>query len=265
LRMRKVESALVDVEDIPFASLEEFASLSSESDRSFEYTVAWFDCYSCRDGRLRGIFSRARHVEEGDATLTDRRPGSRLRVPFAMPGWLLGPATIRTFNRLYYARKRSRPRPRTRLEPFLFPLDALRDWNLLYGRAGFMQLQCVFPEASAMIAVAQLLELISHRGQGSPLTVLKRFGAQTSPGILSFPMPGVTVALDFPYRAETRALLAECHTLVGTNGGRIYPAKDASMTPQAFAAGYPNWREFLPHVDPRFSSSFWRRTAGALT
>jgi FAD/FMN-containing dehydrogenase len=264
LRMRPVASALLDVEEVPFASLDEFARLSTDADQNCEYTVAWFDGCSYLDGRLRGILSSARHVEEGDATLAERRPGARLRVPFAMPGWVLGRATVRAFNALYHAAKRRHPRRRVRLEPFLFPLDVVRDWNLIYGRSGFMQLQCAFTEATGTSGVAQLLELTSRRGESSFLTVLKRFGPRPSPGMLSFPMPGITVALDFPNRPQTRSLLAECHAVVSANGGRIYCAKDAAMTPQAFAAGYPNWREFLPHVDPRFSSSFWRRTAAAL-
>jgi len=84
-------------------------------------------------------------------------------------------------------------------------------------------------------------------------------------GLLSFPMPGVTVALDFPNRgATTRALLNECEELVVNCGGRIYPAKDACMRPSTFDAAFPDWRKLLPYVDPNFSSSFWRRTAGSL-
>lgn len=265
LKLRRVRSALLEAEDLRFASLDEFLRLSAASDRDFEYTVAWFDCTAQRNGALRGVFSRARHVDDDDATLAQPRPAPLLSVPFAMPGWLLGRTSVRMFNTIYHAAKRPRGLKRMRLEAFLFPLDAVGDWNRLYGRMGFLQLQCVFPDAGSAAGVAELLATISRSGQGSFLTVLKRFGDQRSRGLLSFPMPGITVALDFQNRgATTRALLVECHSLVSAHGGRIYPAKDACMTAQVFAAGYPGWRGLLPHVDPCFSSGFWRRTAGAV-
>jgi hypothetical protein len=45
-------------------------------------------------------------------------------------------------------------------------------------------------------------------------------------------------------------------------GGAIYPAKDARMSPATFAASFPRVEEFSRHVDPAFSSSFWRRVRG---
>ena len=151
------------------------------------------------------------------------------------------------------------------MESFLFPLDAIRNWNRLYGRMGFMQLQCVFPQEVSVQGTSELLrEVASNRG-GSFLSVMKRFGAEPSPGLLSFPMPGITVALDFQNRGPaTRALLADCQDLVTNYGGRIYPAKDACMTPSAFDAAYPAWRDLVQYIDPNFSSSFWRRTAGSI-
>ncbi len=265
LRLSKINSALLEVEDIPFSSLDSFWSLSEESDREFEYTVAWLDCYSYDRGRLRGIFSRARHVDKIDGTLAHKWPRPRLAVPCAMPGWVLNPAAVRLFNRVYHAAKHGRGMRQVRMESFLFPLDAIRNWNRLYGRMGFMQLQCAFTAEASLQGAAELLQAISASGQGSFLSVLKRFGGLRSPGLLSFPQPGITFALDFPSRGpSTRALLERCQDIVLRYGGRIYPAKDSCMTPASFNAGYPAWRELMPYIDPGFSSSFWRRTAGAL-
>jgi len=265
LELKRVCSARVEVENVLFTNLEEFVALSESSDRDFEYTVAWFDCYSYRDGTLRGIFSRARHVDEDDGTLSERHTRPRLSVPFDLPTWVLNPAGLRLLNAAYFAVKRRDGVRPVRLESFLFPLDAIRNWNRLYGRNGFMQLQCAFPEADSMRGTSELLRIISEGGGGSFLAVLKRFGRRPSVGLLSFPMPGVTVALDFPNRgATTRALLNECEELVVNCGGRIYPAKDACMRPSTFDAAFPDWRKLLPYVDPNFSSSFWRRTAGSL-
>jgi FAD/FMN-containing dehydrogenase len=266
IKLRRVNSALVEVQDVPFVSLEKFATLSEESDRDFEYTVAWFDCYSYRDGGLRGIFSRARHLDEVDGTLSGTRPYPVLSVPLDMPAWTLNRTIMRLFNAGYHAAKRRRDIRRVRLESFLFPLDAFRNWNRLYGRMGFMQLQCVFPQATGVQGASELLQTIARSREGSFLAVLKRFGARSSPGLLSFPMPGITVALDFQNRGpSTRALLGDCQDLVTSYGGRIYPAKDACMTASTFDAAYPAWRELVRYIDPHFSSSFWRRTAGSIS
>jgi hypothetical protein len=129
-----------------------------------------------------------------------------------------------------------------------------------------MQLQCVLPEATSVQGVSELLQTIAGTREGSFLAVLKRFGPRPSPGLLSFPMPGITVALDFQNRGpSTRALLGDCQDLVTSYGGRIYPAKDACMTPSAFNAGYPTWPDLVPYIDPNFSSSFWRRTGGSIS
>lgn len=262
IKLRPLRSAYVDTQHVAFATIEEFASLSQESDSDFEYTVAWFDSFSYQADRLRGILSRGRHVEENDGSLVGPRPQARLSVPFDMPRWLLGPNIIRAFNTCYRHKKRQRVQRRTRLETFLFPLDTIRNWNRIYGRSGFMQLQCVIPDTAGSTGVSDLLQVIARGRQGSFLAVLKRFGANASPGVLSFPMPGITLALDLQNLGSTTdRLLQECHNVVARYGGRIYPAKDACMTPATFQAGFPAWRSLIPYIDPRFSSSLWRRVS----
>jgi len=262
IKLRPVQSAYVETEDIAFATVEEFIALSQESDHDFEYTVAWFDSFSYRAGTLRGILSRARHVEKSDGSLVARRPRSWISVPFDMPQRLLGPNVIRLFNQCYAYGKNRRVSRRIRMEALLFPLDMIRNWNRIYGRSGFMQLQCVIPDTAGTNGVSDLLQVIARGRQGSFLAVLKRFGAKASPGVLSFPMPGTTVALDFQnLGSPTDRLLQECHKVVVGYGGRIYPAKDASMTSATFQAGFPAWRSLIPYIDPRFSSGLWRRVS----
>jgi len=132
----------------------------------------------------------------------------------------------------------------------------------IYGRPGFFQYQCVLPTDAARPGVAELLSQITRSGQGSFLAVLKTFGALDSPGLLSFPMKGATLALDFPNRgSETLALLGRLDDVVREAGGRLYPAKDGRISAAMFEAGYPRLPEFARHVDPGLSSGFWRRVA----
>jgi hypothetical protein len=108
------------------------------------------------------------------------------------------------------------------------------------------------------------LKTISSSGEGTFLAVLKNFGQVESPGMLSFPRPGVTLALDFANRGErTLRLLDELDGIVMGSGGAVYPAKDARMSPAMFRASFPGWREFDAYRDPKFSSSFWRRVTAS--
>jgi FAD/FMN-containing dehydrogenase len=175
--------------------------------------------------------------------------------------------TLRAFNELYFrTHGREGDAKAVPWDTFFYPLDGLRGWNRMYGPRGFFQYQCVVPEGDrGRAALEALLAGIAASGQGSFLGVLKRFGAHPGAGMLSFPRPGYTLALDFPNRGEATAQLLDALDLIVLEaGGRVYAAKDARMSARAFRAFYPEWQAFARFVDPRFSSSFWRRvTAGA--
>ena len=137
-------------------------------------------------------------------------------------------------------------------DPFFYPLDAVAGWNRLYGARGFFQHQCAVPKAAAAGAVQRLLSLTAEHRQGSFLVVLKLFGARRSPGLLSFPMEGATLALDLPNRGErTRKLLQDMTAAVMEAGGRVYPAKDATMSAEAFGSVIPNGGDWKPCAIPR--------------
>jgi len=143
---------------------------------------------------------------------------------------------------------------------FLHPLDAIGSWNRLYGPRGLLQHQSVVPGKEGVQA---LLSCAAESGQGSFLTVLKTFSDMPSLGLLSFPRPGWTLALDFPGRGEaTLQLLERLDAIVLAHGGRVYPAKDARMSSSTFRTGFPEWKAFSAYVDARFSSGFWQRVQG---
>ncbi len=251
-----IKSAHLDVETIPFRRLAEFWELNAKSVETHEHTVAWIDC-TAKDGR--GIFSRGNWRGSGD--LSPHASRSRLSVPVEAPSWALNSLTVRTFNRAYFAAQAAQPANRSlHYAPFFYPLDGVAHWNRLYGRRGFWQYQCVLPTPTMVDAIACLLDAIAASGQGSFLAVLKTFGAMESPGLLSFPMPGATLALDFPNAGEqTLRLLERLDSIVCEAGGRLYAAKDGRLPKDMWTAGYPNLGRFLNHVDPAFCSDFWRR------
>ena len=261
LQLKPVRTAFIEKESIRFENLDEFLTLSQDSDAEWEYTVAWLDCLATGAALGRGIFFRGRHCEEETAgSLAANRNPRRLRVLFDAPGLLLNRMTLRMFNTVYYHRQRqAQRRDVVDYEPFFYPLDGILEWNRLYGKNGFYQFQCVVPDSEAE-AMPDLLNRIARSGQGSFLAVLKQFGGVPSPGMLSFPRPGLTLALDFANKgSRTRRLLGELEAIVVAAGGAIYPAKDALMKPESFAAFYPQQEAFRQYIDPAFSSSFWRR------
>ena len=226
-RLRPVAGPWLDCERHAFQSLEQFFELSAASIGRWEYTVSWIDCSTLRRGEPRGIFFAGNHV----ASHAPVPAGSSRRVPFTPPTPLVNRLSLRAFNHAYYGANRAGARRSTRhYRPFFYPLDALLDWNRIYGPRGFYQFQCVVPEPNQKASVRELLQAIAASGEGSFLSVLKTFGPRPALGRLSFPMAGTTLALDFPdLGASTRALLQRLCAIVDAAGGRLYPAKDAFM------------------------------------
>lgn len=262
IALRPIPGSWLEVETIPFLGIDDFLQLSAESDQTHEYTVSWIDCGAAGRQLGRGIFQRANHTRCEPARSRPESARRPRKIPFEPPISAVNPATARAFSALYYHRQRaSSGRRLIRYEPFFYPLDGLAHWNRLYGPRGFHQYQCVLPGASARDSLRALLETISEARVGTFLSVLKGFGERCSPGLLSFPQSGVTLAVDFPASPRTARLLATCDAIVAEAGGRLYPAKDARMPGALYRAGYPRWREFAAFIDPRCSSGFWRRVA----
>jgi FAD/FMN-containing dehydrogenase len=264
IQLHPVNNEFIDREIIRHRSLDEFFALARESDQTHEHTVAWIDCLA-RGGQLgRGLFTRGNYAEAFDGR-APRRPQMSLTVPADPPFALVNGLTLRVFNAIYYHRHRSgRLKGLVHYEPFFYPLDAIHAWNRLYGSRGFFQYQCALPTDQMEEATREILERVGTAGIGSFLAVLKLFGDRPSPGLLSFPMPGATLALDFPNSgAKTLRLLDQLDGVVRGAGGRLNPSKDARMRPDDFQEGYPAWTKIRECMDPCISSSFWRRVTAA--
>lgn len=261
LQLRPVANPLISSETWRFDCLDEFFDLSRATERDYEYTVAWIDC-SGEGRRLgRGHFIAGNHAP-ADCPPVAWRPKVR-KFPFTPPLSLVNKATLKVFNSLYYHRQQAKKVAATsHYEPFFYPLDGILEWNRMYGPKGFYQYQCVLPWGDGPAAVKELLSRIGGSGMGSFLAVLKVCGDVPSPGMLSFPLPGVSLALDFPNAGERlERLFQSLDAIVSAAGGRLYPAKDGRMPATLFQAGYPAWQEFSKYIDPRFSSGFWRRVS----
>ena len=258
LQLRRVAGSDIEQTSLRFANLDEFFDLSQAHDRDYEYSVAWIDCMASGKSSGRGFYIGGRHAATGSLS---SRPPRAMRFPLESPVSLVNALSLRAFNSFYYHRQmRRRVERRVNYDAFFYPLDRIDSWNRMYGRAGFQQYQCVVPQACARKVMRSMLKEIADSGTGSFLAVLKQCGELTSPGLLSFPLHGVSLALDFPQRAAVNErLFATLDRLVHESGGRLYPAKDAHMRAADFQGAYPAWRRVEALRDPRLMSRFWQR------
>ena len=256
-----VASATIELREQRMGDLGEFLAAFAERRDRAEFSVGWIDGLAKGAALGRGILETGEFADAGGFELP---PWPRRRVPVALPTVLLNPLSVRLFN--HYYMRRIPPQGRERrlpLDRFFHPLDAIADWNRIYGRRGFHQFQCVIPEAEAEAGIQRLMEIIAASGQASPLAVLKTLGGPGR-GYLSFPLRGYTLALDFPRRARTAELLSGLEKTTLEHGGRVYLAKDSLMSAAGFEAMYPElpaFRQVLAEVDPgqRFQSDLGRR------
>ncbi|MDP9400546.1 MAG: FAD-binding oxidoreductase [Actinomycetota bacterium] len=258
LRLLRVRTATVRVDVERAGDLDDALGRMAARDDEYRYSVAWIDCLARGRALGRSILLRGDHAEPDE--LPPRRrseplryaPTARVGAPRWVPGGLLRPLTVRAFNELWYRRAPREERGRLESIPaFFHPLDALRDWNRLYGPRGFVQYQLVVPPGRED-ALRAAIERLSRAGAPSFLAVLKRFGP--GGGGLSFPIEGWTLALDVPAAVPgLGALLDGLDELVASAGGRVYLGKDARLRPDLLEAMYPDlprWRAARARLDP---------------
>ena len=262
VRLMPVPSNAVDRRLRRMENLDSFLAALAEARDGSTYSVGWIDALARGAALGRGILETAEPAQEG---VPAGRRRTR-RVPVDLPGFVLNSGSVRLFNFAYYRRLPAAGREeRVAFERFLYPLDAIEDWNRIYGRRGFHQFQCVVPDEAAPRALRRMLEAVAAAGSASFLAVLKSLGGEGR-GMLSFPMRGYTLALDFPHRPGIATLLSELEHLTLEYGGRAYLAKDADLSAGAVAVMYrrlPEFRALLARIDPdgRFSSDMARRLA----
>jgi decaprenylphospho-beta-D-ribofuranose 2-oxidase len=257
--LKKVDTALVKVDTVRTADIDETMRVLAEQDARYGYTVAWSDSTATGASLGRSVITSGDFAAVADLPAAAHGqplafdPRARFTAPDVFPPGLLNRHSIRLANEVWY---RKAPKKREgeiqTIGQFFHPLDGIRDWNRVYGPGGFRQYQYVLPFGQEA-AVRRSFEMVSALPAPSFVTVLKRFGA-ASPGLLSFPQPGWTLALDFPGR--TRALLPlldRLDRLVLEHGGRVYLAKDGHVAPRAFEEMYPGaaeLRKVRAEVDP---------------
>ncbi len=225
--LHRIPSQWIWQESRRIHDIDEFQDALEQSAPEWPYTMGWIDGLARGKSMGRGILMTGRWADPAEAPI--RTPKSRFqpRLRFDWPEWILNGLTIRLFNELYYRKQwRRRSSGIVSHESFYYPLDAIRSWNRMYGRRGFTQYQCVLPREAGRGSARRVLEVLTKHGGASFLCVIKDFGQQ-SVGVLSFPRPGITLALDIAVRDDTQVLVDALNEQVLQEGGRIYLAKDS--------------------------------------
>jgi len=258
IQLQPIQSSQINHTVERFSSLDDFFKLSAELDPQHEYTVSWIDCSNNGQAIGRGVYMAGNFAMDGNLKVKTSR---NFNVPITPPISIINSVSLRVFNELFWRKHPSqRKQHLVGYEAFFYPLDRILNWNRIYGPKGFQQYQCLIPEAQAEPAIRVLLETIAKSGAGSFLAVLKRCGDVHSPGWLSFPQPGTTLALDFPQKKYlVTKLFPQLDAIVREANGRLYPAKDAHMSGEDFRRTYPAWEQLEKLRDPALYSHFWQR------
>jgi FAD/FMN-containing dehydrogenase len=245
-KLKRIETAHIKQTTIKTKNLAETMALFEQYDKA-TYSVAWIDCLAKKTRLGRGIVMLGEHAcHEDIKDLTNSsnalvlKKGGDLNIPINLPNFMLNSVTARCFNYFYYHKHPDTIRESiVGFDSFFYPLDRIHNWNRLYGSRGFTQYQFVLPYDTSKEGLRKILTLISTRGGGSFLAVLKLFGKEND-NLLSFPMAGYTLALDFPITPELFPILDELDKIVLDSGGRLYLSKDARMGKDMFMKSYTN-------------------------
>jgi len=252
-KMVKIPSPWIWCETRRIDGIDEFVAALKSAARVWPFTVGWIDCLKRGRTMGRGILTCGRWASPGEAPSTELPENRTFSIPVVFPDAVLSPLTVRAFNSWYF--HKHIPKVKRRIvhpEKFFYPLDDVRDWNRIYGPGGFTQYQCVLPENGDSGVAKRFFELLTRIGGASFLCVIKDC-REEGKGMLSFPKPGISIALDIPIRSHTQSMVDQLNEFVIGVGGRIYLCKDTFTRAADFRAMEPRldkWMDIRRKWDP---------------
>ena len=238
-KLKSINSNLIKQTTIKSSSLEELFN-QLEVNFSSPYSVAWID-FSKKNKSVNSLLFLGDHIKKGKLISSTNKPRY---IPIKFFSMFLNKNLIKLFNNAYYFKNlKKKQNTNIILEKYFYPLDSLLNWNLLYGKKGFIQYQFVIPKSDGIKIIKKILDIINDHDQTPFLAVLKVLGPQNK-NYLSFPMEGYTLALDFKVSNRLLKLISILDEIIALNGGKIYLTKDAIMSKEIFRECYPKWEEF---------------------
>jgi len=255
ISLKKINSQYINQTTIKTKNLEEtFEAFEKYS--SMPYSVAWIDCLAKGKDIGKCLLMVGEFADDGEV---DYKPKKRLNIPFNFPSFALNSLSVKAFNYLYYKRvPDGQSEQKVDIDTFFYPLDAINNWNRIYGKNGFTQYQFILPKEVSFDGLQEILNTISKSGKGSFLAVLKLYG-KANANYLSFPMEGYSLALDFKIEKGVFELLDRLDKIVLKYNGRIYLTKDVRVSKETFEKGYPHIEKFRAFrkehgMDKKFNS-----------
>jgi len=239
IKLLPIKSSKIFQTEIKSKSLEETCSIFNEKENS-TYSVAWLDCMASGREQGKSIIILGEHEKSGTLNFDVKK---KINIPVNVPSFILNKYFITVFNKFFYAKTKNKSKKKINLFNYFYPLDKINNWNRLYGKKGFIQYQFAIPSDNAVKNIRFILDKISEFGLSSFLSVLKKFGKQNN-NLLSFPMSGYTLALDFKLGRNLFESINKLDEIVADMGGRIYLTKDSLMSEKIFKKTYKRWEEF---------------------
>lgn len=244
-RLEKIASPWITFESERVANIDAYVDALKDAAAKWPMTVGWIDCLRSGPSMGRGILLKGRWASSSEAPPHAPPQKKKLAVPFMFPNWAVNPLTIRLFNFLYFWKHLAKKKTGVmHPDSFFYPLDAVLHWNRIYGKRGFTQYQCVLPEKAGRQAARRFLELLTKEGGASFLCVIKDCGPEGL-GLLSFPMQGISIAVDIAVTGRTQGVIDALNAFVIAQGGRIYLSKDAFTRAEDFRKMEPRLEAFL--------------------
>lgn len=240
ISLKKIHSQYILQKTTKTKNLEEtFAAF--EENKDIPYSVAWIDCLAKNGNLGKCLLMAGDFSDDGELNYSSAK---KMNIPFNFPQFLLNSVSVRAFNFLYYEKVRKRiSEQKVSIDSFFYPLDAIGNWNRMYGKRGFTQYQFILPKETSFEGMNAVLQKIAASGKGSFLAVLKLYGPAND-NYLSFPMEGYSLALDFKIEKGLFEFLDTLDEIVIKYGGRIYLAKDVRVSRKTVEQGYPNIDKF---------------------
>ena len=264
IQLIKIDGPYIDSGSKRFYSLNEFFEINSEIEKKYEYTVSWVD-FNNKNG-IRGVYHYGNHSKKEETYKNSKKGSFRITFPITPLFSLVNNFTLKILNNVYFFLNKDKKNIYQNYRSFFFPLDIINNWNRAYGRKGFYQYQFVVPMESAERVLDLVLDKLDKYKHTPALGVLKTFGNIKSKGLLSFPMEGLTLAIDIQNKGKkTLKLFDELDDIILNNEGRLYPAKDCRMSSVTFNQCFQNFDKFIKFIDPKFNSSFFERVKNIST
>ena len=222
-RLIKINTNLIFYEKIKTLNLKETIE-KLKAGNKWDYSVGWIDSSANSHKLGRAIIYQGKHISSPKKIKLQYKENNVLTIKKLFPSWLLNFFTIKILNSFFYLIN-IQSKSKINIFDYFYQLDKIKNWNLIYGKKGFISYQLVIPERYSFDAIKEILKILIKNKCYSFVSVIKFLGVKD--GFTSFGIRGFTLVFDFPYYKNIRNVLKNINEIVIKCDGRIYLCKDS--------------------------------------